>query len=223
MSTINNIVNGINKLKKQEIGELLKWITSKQKRVLQVLLNQGVPPSPDSVPLVYADWDDDLAALFQYMRPLARQELFEKVYINKVAWQMEFPELKLAIRWGKELPKDPMTREDAENFIAKIGNGWRLPKDLEPQYTCDEDHDPWHNPYDKTINAQYSDYDKIIMHMPGNDLYDKVANFASLTGIDGVYWVWTGLAVRGMDRESLDRYKESDNQVLHHIHPVKDI
>jgi len=114
--------------------------------------------------------------LYKKLSPLEREGLKEKVSINNTHWHIQF----LQLQWNntiasKDIAKGVM-KSWADKAVKNLGNGWTLPRDVD--YTA-------HNK--KTLDPVNSDYDAMILQMPGSTDNQKVRNFKLLTGMAWPY------------------------------------
>lgn len=142
---------------------------------------------------------------------------------NKEEWQYEFrtPTFKLSIK-DKDIKdkniKICVTKQWADDAINKIGDGWKLPKDVDYVRAKRMQLDP-----------KISEYDQMVFHMPWEIDHEKIENFKLLTGMAG--WYRTsheyydysmGYLIRAFDEE--DRHR---NRIIgiagFNARPVRDL
>ena len=121
-----------------------------------------------------AELTDTQKRLMDRLTPEQREELSQKVSINKVSWQIEFLEIKKAIKDTNIATN--VTKSQADDAVEKLWNGWELPRDV--NYTDDTR---------LKLNPVESDYDAMIIQMPWSTEDEKVENFRLLTGMLGRY------------------------------------
>ncbi len=155
--------------------------------------------------------------LFDKLTPDQREELTQKVSINKQEGQIEFLQLKKAIK-----DTDTVTgvnKKGADDAIKKLGNGWELPRDVD--YTDSNR---------LTLNTKKSDYDAMILQMPGATDNEKVENFRLLT--DMSWWYRTTqnynksssrFVVRDFYENGRGRYRVNNGIDDYPVRPVRSL
>ena len=119
-----------------------------------------------------AELTDNQKILFDRLTPVQREELSQKVSINKAKGQIEFPQAKLAIKDADTATN--VTKSSADDAIKKLWNGWKLPGDVD-----------YNDSNRLTLDPKNSDYDAMILQMPWSTDDKKVENFRLLTEM---YW-----------------------------------
>jgi hypothetical protein len=154
--------------------------------------------------------------LFTKLTPTQREELSQKISINKTQWQIEFTQIKKAIKDSDVATN--VNKKSADAAIEKLGNGWKLPEDVD---FSDENR--------LTLNSEASDYDAMILQMPWANDNEKVENFRLLTGMN--WWYWTAqnynkpsskFVFRRFLMLDRNRYRYSDYNDSH-VRPVRSL
>jgi len=156
--------------------------------------------------------------LFDRLTPKQREALAQKVSINKTEGQIEFLQIKKAIKDSDTATN--VTKKSADDTMKKLGNGWKLPRDVD-----------FDDKNRLKLNPEESDYDAMILQMPWASDNEKVENFRLLTGMN--WWYWTAQNynksssefvfrefsknVRDRDRDGVDY---NDNI---HVRPVRSL
>ena len=160
--------------------------------------------------------------LFDKLNPQQREELSQKIAINKQEWQIEFTQIKKAIK-DTDIASN-VTKSSADDAINKLWNGWELPKDID----CTDSNR-------LTLDPAQSDYDAMILQMPGANNNEKVENFRLLTGMS--WWYRTsqnckskfGFVIRGFYEDGRGLYEDGRDwtRVMHdalvHVRPVRSL
>ena len=135
-----------------------------------------------------------------YKNDKEAMEKLSKITHNKAKWQFEFQEAKLALN-------------DKDIAIKNLWNGWKLPGDV--------DFGKYPEKQNK-LNPEESDFDKMIMDMPGETDNEKVENFRLLTGVSEWYQTSqdynkssSGFVIRRFREGDRSRCRDSDGNDLH--------
>jgi len=161
---------------------------------------------------------DSQKNLYDRLTPEQREELSQKVYINKQDWQIEFTQIKKAI---KDRDVDTLsTKKSVDDIIKKLGNGWELPRNVD--YTAENK---------LKLNPEASDYDAMILQMPWATDDEKVEIFRLLTGMD--WWYRTAqnynksssrFVLRLFEEGVRDWNRYNDNYTYYyHVRPVRSL
>lgn len=151
------------------------------------------------------------------LTPAQREELSQKVSINKTLWQIEFLNIKKAIK-DCDIAKD-VNKISAERAVQKLWNGWQLPKDVDFTSTNRLRLDP-----------ENSDYDAMILEMPWGNDNEKTKNFKLLTDMYWRYWTWQSYGSKLRPRCVFRRFSDNSPDrtwafpsVTYSVRPVKSL
>jgi len=155
--------------------------------------------------------------LFAKLSTRQVKRLSQKVSINKQEWQIEFTQIKKAIKDSDVATN--VTKKSADDTMKKLGNGWKLPKDVD--YTEKNQF---------KLNPEESDYDAMILQMPWATDNEKVENFRLLTGMH--WWYRTAqnynkssseFVIRGFGKDDRSRHRDDDGYNTNHVRPVRSL
>jgi len=118
--------------------------------------------------------------LFDKLTPVQREEFEQKVSINtrddETGWYIQF----IKLQWNNTIAgrniAGNVNKKGADDAIKKLWNGWELPRDADYTYR---------NRFE--LDAANSDYDAMILQMPGLSDNERVENFRLLTGMHWDY------------------------------------
>lgn len=153
--------------------------------------------------------------LFVKLNPEQRQELSQKTVINTNKWQIEFIQIKRAIKDNDII--QTVNKEWANDTVKRLWNEWFLPQDID--FSEENNH---------ILDPKSSDYDAMIMQMPGMNDNEKVQNFRLLTGMQ--WWYWTSrmhstsntkFVVHAFGKYVRDRSRLSDFNDTYNVRPIK--
>ncbi len=156
--------------------------------------------------------------LFDKLAPKQREEMNQIVYIDNNAWHIHF----LKLSWNNAIAtKDidvGVTKLQANDVIKKHWSGWKMPRDI--------DYDDTNK---LTLDPEKSDYDAMIMQMPGKTDNEKIENFILFTGMNWRYWTSKKcnksvslFVVRGFIENNLYRDRTSRSNILL-VRPVRSL
>jgi hypothetical protein len=154
--------------------------------------------------------------LYDKLSPKERKELSSKITINLDAGQIEFTQIKLAIK-NIDIAQN-VTKAQADDLVKKMGNGWILARGVDL------------NDRDAKLDEKLSDYDRMILQLPWVNK-SKEYYFGLLMGFsEWFYWTsqkynsfGSGFAIRRYNvgfSVSKERGAASEK---YHLRPVRDL
>lgn len=201
-----------------EISQLHSWGDSRRASAIQNIVHKlqrllKASKSPESVSVTFCGVDieqlnHDQRRLMHKLSLAQAKEFSKKVTINKSQWQIEFLKIKKAIR-EEDLVNDE-TREWSIARVERLSIVWKLPEELD--YTKENA---------QTLYKNGSDYDVMILQMPGDTSSEKKENFRLLTGMSGLYRTSNPNTIRMFtdhDSKRINTYKEFDK---YNVRPVR--
>jgi hypothetical protein len=174
-------MEGTQDLKKEEIKTNLylkskEWVKKQWNKKARSEAKQATKKQADNFCGISIDQlTKTQQKLFDKLSPEQRQELSQKVSINKTEEQIEFLQIKKAIK-DKDIAVN-ITKSLADHAVEKLWNKWELPRDVD--YT---------DANRRRLDPVQSDYDAMILQMPGVNDEEKAENFILLTGMIGRHW-----------------------------------
>jgi len=129
--------------------------------------------------------------LYRKLTEDQRKDMSQKVSINtredETGWYIQF----LKLQWnnaiaGKEIATN-VNKDEVEATVQNLRNGWELARDIDSIDT---------NTNILQLDPVNSDYDAMILQMPGSNNNEKEKNFRLLTGMNWSYRTISELTIR---------------------------